>query len=301
MPSDNRSNQQLQAERWSLLRTIDRFTDVPLVVLSFVWLVLLVVDLTRGLSPLLQTLSNTIWILFVLDFAIEVTIAPHKLVYLRRNWLTAVSLLLPALRLLRIVALVRLLRTVQAARSLRLLRVLTTLNRGMRAIGKTLQRRGVGYVIALTGIVTIAGAAGMYAFESPQALVEAGYLDAANAAGGGGLASYGEALWWTAMLMTTLGSDYWPQTVEGRLLTWLLAVYAFAIFGYITATIASFFIGQDAATPEPDAQTAPLAQAVADLREEIAALRAELAADSPAAQPDSQPEPTAPRRPPLER
>jgi voltage-gated potassium channel len=47
--------------------------------------------------------------------------------------------------------------------------------------------------------VLIAGSAGMYAFES-------------NLAGEEGLETYGEALWWTAMILTTVGSQYWPQT-----------------------------------------------------------------------------------------
>ncbi len=40
------------------------------------------------------------------------------------------------------------------------------------------------------------------------------------------------------MIMTTMGS--WPQTPEGRVLCLLLAVYAFAVFGYVTAMLAAF-------------------------------------------------------------
>ena len=47
------------------------------------------------------------------------------------------------------------------------------------------------------------------------------------------------------MLLTTMGSDYWPRTPEGRLLCVLLAVYAFAVFGYVTAAIAAYFVGKD--------------------------------------------------------
>ncbi len=43
-----------------------------------------------------------------------------------------------------------------------------------------------------------------------------------------------------------MGSDYWPRTPEGRILCLLLALYAFAVFGYVTATLASYFIGRDA-------------------------------------------------------
>lgn len=277
----------VQQERWSLLEQINTLTDKPMIALSFVWLGLLILDFTQGLSPFMQTVSNGIWALFVLDFAIEITIAPHKLRYLKRNWLTVISLLLPALRLLRIVQVVRLLRVARAARSLRLLRVLTSLNRGLRAVGKSMGRRGISYVIALTTIVTFAGAAGMYAFESPAAICEEQASATEQAAAlepclgqatqaGTGLESYGEAVWWTAMTMTTMGSDYFPQTAEGRILGWLLALYAFAIFGYITATIASLFVGQDAAGAQGSATGDNVADIVA-LRAEIAGLRAEVA------------------------
>lgn len=49
------------------------------------------------------------------------------------------------------------------------------------------------------------------------------------------------------MLLTTMGSEYWPRSSEGRLVCLLLSVYAFAVFGYITATLASYFDGSDAA------------------------------------------------------
>lgn len=255
-------------ERWDLLEQINALTTLPMIALSFVWLGLLILDFTRGLSPLLQTVSNVIWALFVLDFAIEFVIAPRKMDYLRRNWLTVISLLLPAVRVLRVVRALRVLRLARAARSLSLVRLLTSLNRGMRAVRTTVGRRGAAYVIALTIIVTFGGAAGMALFESPAALREAGYAPAL----GEGIAGYGEAVWWTAMIMTTMGSEYWPKTVEGRVLGWLLSLYAFAVFGYITATVASYFVGQD----RQELPVSLAAEDIAALRVEIAALHAQL-------------------------
>jgi voltage-gated potassium channel len=46
--------------------------------------------------------------------------------------------------------------------------------------------------------------------------------------------------------MTTMGSGYWPESAEARVLCLLLALYAFAVFGYVTAALASFFVGRDA-------------------------------------------------------
>jgi voltage-gated potassium channel len=89
----------------------------------------------------------------------------------------------------------------------------------------------------------------------------------------GGLDSYGEALWWTAMIMTTLGSQYWPETLEGRLLCVFLALYAFGVFGYVTATLATFFVGRDAESGE--AELAGSRELTA-LREELVALRGDI-------------------------
>ena len=74
-----------------------------MLVLGFAWLVLWVADLIWRLNPLLQVISNVIWIIFTVDFAVTFTLAPHKLVYLTHNWLTVIFLALPALRVFRIV------------------------------------------------------------------------------------------------------------------------------------------------------------------------------------------------------
>ncbi|MCA1634343.1 MAG: potassium channel family protein [Acidobacteria bacterium] len=252
----------LDAERRELLARLEDWLETPMLVLGFVWLALLILEFTRGLSPALEVVGTIIWIVFILDFLLKFTLAPDKSDYLKANWLTALALAVPALRVFRIFRVVRVLRAARAARGLRLFRVVSSLNRGMRALGATMRRRGAGYVVALTVIVALAGAAGMYAFENEKS-------------DGRGFESYGEALWWTAMVMTTMGSDYFPETTEGRVLCFALALYAFAVFGYVTATLATFFVGRDAESAE--AELAGVAQ-VESLRAEVAALREELRA-----------------------
>jgi voltage-gated potassium channel len=229
-----------------------------MLVLAFVWLALLIAELIWGESALFGIIGTIIWVIFIADFAAELVLAPHKADYLRRNWLTAISLFVPALRIFRIFRVFRVFRLARASRGLRLLRVVSSTNRGMRALGASLSRRGFGYVVTLTILVTLAGAAGMYAFESDV---------------NGGLGSYGEALWWTAMVMTTMGSQYWPATVEGRILCGFLALYAFAVFGYVTATLATFFVGRDAESADTALPGAPQLD---EIRNDIAALREEV-------------------------
>jgi voltage-gated potassium channel len=250
--------EQIDEQRWEVLHQLEDWLETPMVVLGFVWLALLVVELIWGLGSALQTLGTAIWILFILDFALRFTLAPRKTRYLRRNWLVAVALVVPALRVLRAA---RIFQVLRAAKGVRLVRIFTSLNRGMHALGSSMRRRGFGYTIALTTLVTLTGAAGMYAFE--------------NLAGPRGLNSYGEALWWTAMIMTTIGSEYWPQTTEGRLLAFALSVYALAVFGYVAATIAAFFLGRDAENAEGEIAGEASLRA---LRDEIAALREEVMA-----------------------
>ena len=207
-----------------------------MLVLSVVWSVLLVIEFTRGLSPWLQTMNDVIWGAFIAQVVVEFAAVPSKRVYLKKRWVTAVSLALPALRLLRFVRIARVARVTGTVRGIRLARLLSTINRGMRTLSLGFRRRGLGYLIVLTSLVAITGAAGVYRFE----------LEAPD---GPGFPDYGTALWWTAMLLTTMGSDYWPRTPEGRLLCLLLAIYAFAVFGYVTAAIAAYFVDQDRNAP----------------------------------------------------
>lgn len=251
----------IERERFEVLQQLEDWMEVPLLFLGFVWLALLVIELSHGLTAPLETASTIIWIVFLIDFAVKLILAPRKLVYLRTNWMTALALLVPALRVLRFARVLRLTRAARAVRSVRLFRMLSSLNRGMRALRASLRRRGVAYVTLLTLLVALVGAAGIYAFEKPA---EGGQID-----------SYGEALWWTAMLLTTLGSEKWPATGAGRTLCFGLALYATAVFGYLTAALASYFIDRDAAAAD---SAVAGEQALRALQAEVAALRTEIRA-----------------------
>ncbi len=240
--------QQLTHERNKLLTSVEKFLEGPMIFLGFVWLILLVIELIWGLSKPLEYTSLAIWLIFIIDFIIKFILAPGKIVFLKKNWLAVVSLIIPALRVLRIFRFVRLLR---GLRGIRLVRIVSSLNRS------TMKRRAFGYVLTITLIMTFAGAAGMYALENPNP----------------GFDSYGMALWWTAMRVITAGNEFNPATSEGRGLAFLLAVFGYTIFGYVTATFATFFIGRDA--EEKDAPVAG-AKDVEELKAEIKRLTASI-------------------------
>jgi voltage-gated potassium channel len=243
--------EKLTGERRKLLASLERLLEGPMIFLGFVWLVLLVVELIWGLTKGLEYFSLIIWALFIIDFAVKLILAPEKLDFLKKNWLTAISLFIPALRVFRVVRFVRLLR---GLRGIRLIRIITSLNRSMRSLGSAMRRRGFAYVFLLTLVVCFAGAAGMYAIERPSP----------------GFESYGMALWWTAMRIITAGSEFWPLTAEGRGLAFLLALFGYTVFGYFTATLATFFIGRDA-----EEKSAPVAgtKDIGELKKEFSDLK----------------------------
>lgn len=197
--------------------------EYGLVALSLVWLALVGLEFVFGERDDLSTALYAIWAVFVADFLIRVFAASDKVGYLRSNSLTAISLLLPALRVFRLIKILRI------ARSAQLIRALGSFNRAFGSLGRTLGQRGLPYVALLTTIITLLGAAAFYRLESPP---------------NGSIQSYSDAIWFAAMIMTTMGSSYWPHSGEGRILCFAMSLYAFGVFGYVTAALASFFIGQ---------------------------------------------------------
>ncbi|MBK5280492.1 MAG: potassium channel family protein [Nitrospiraceae bacterium] len=269
----NPDSRAVETERRKVLHDLERWLETPMLILAFVWLGLVIVEAMWGAGPVLEGIGTLIWIIFILDALVRLILAPHKIAYFKENWLTVIGLALPALRIFRMARVVRALRMARAARGLKLVRVVSSLNRGMRALGAGMKRRGFAYVMILTLLVTLTGAAGMYIFERDYDSM--GQEPVSAGSGPSRLNDYGAALWWTAMIMTTMGSDYWPRTPEGRILCLLLALYAFAVFGYVTATLASYFIGRDA---EDERAEVAGVKSIERLQREIEGLRVELRA-----------------------
>lgn len=248
--------------RWRVLRRFEERLEVPLALLGVAWLALLIVELVRGLNAVLTVLTTLIWVVFIADFVLRLFLAPDRWAYLRQSWLTLIALVVPALRIARLAAVLRAARVARGARGLRLIRTITSLNRGFGALGTMMRRRGAWYVLALVAVVCFGGAAGLYALE-PRGVE-------------GGFSSYADALWWTVMIMTTMGSGYWPQTGEGRILAFLISLVAIGVFGYFTAVLASFLVGRDAAT---QTEESVLAREIRTVRRELAELRKDLRRD----------------------
>ena len=90
------------------------------------------------------------------------------------------------------------------------------------------------------------------------------------------ITSFGDALWWAVTTMSTVGyGDRYPTTLEGRVIGAGLMLAGIALLGIVTATLASWLIGQ-VRKIETEAQTATRSD-IEQLRADIARLTQALA------------------------
>ncbi len=224
------NEQESTSERWELLNNVQAILEPLMVGLGLLFLVLLLLDYSGTLTDprhgfWLSRSLTIIWVIFLLDFFLRLLIAPSKLSFVKSNWLSAASLALPFLRPIRA------LRAFRAVRSLNLVRLLGGVNRGMRVLRHVVGGHQIAYLASLTLFVTLASSVGIWYFEQ----------DSTDAT----IQSFGDGLWWSSAMVTTINNELSATSPEGRVLGILLRIYAVSVFGFITATIARYLIGQD--------------------------------------------------------
>ena len=225
------------AAREDLVGRLDRYLDVPLALASLALVLIAIIELTGEVSGpwqgRLAALGWALWSLFVVEFVVKLALAPVRRRYLREHWLDALIVLLPFLRVLRLA------RVLQTARALPAFRLLVFGGRGSQSTLALLKRRRIGQLAIISAMVILIGAALGF-------LLEAG-------APGARIQNFGDALWWSAALVTTVSSEIYPVTAAGRVLGFVLMIYAIGIFTYFIGSVASVLVALDArSAPKPD-------------------------------------------------
>jgi voltage-gated potassium channel len=223
----------------SFLMTLPRKLELPMLLLSFVWFLVIITELVNGTNSILLSLGTVLWVLFVAYFCLRLAIVPQRWIFLKRNWLFVLAILVPVLRFFPFLQTFPLARALTATFGMQVIWMFASADQGLRSLRRTMGRRGTGYALTLTAVVILAGAAGMLHFESDSPDPQ-------------GIHDYPKALWWTAMQITNIGSGYRPVTVGGHVLCLGISIFAVAIFGYLTAVFAAFFIGRDAEDPKSE-------------------------------------------------
>ncbi len=147
----------INRKRYRIFYKLEEHLEIPMFLLAIGWLILFIIEIFRGLSPFEEKLIYVIWILFILEFLIKFIIAPRRLQFIKQNWITIISLIIPALRVFRIFKALRILSTVRVINSTKIIRAITS---GKRFFGALEIAQGpqpnaemdVGFLIAVKNL-----------------------------------------------------------------------------------------------------------------------------------------------------
>jgi voltage-gated potassium channel len=214
-----------------------RIVDGPMMVLALAMIPLIVVpvvvDLPPGLDRAFVAVDYLVWVAFALEYAIKLYLAPDRWRFFKRNLPDLIIVAVPMLRPLRV------LRSVRLLRLLRLARLVAFATEGVGEARSILRRRGLSWVLLIVLVVNLVAAALVLTFER----------DMPN----GNIHNYPDALWWAVTTITTVGyGDRFPMSAAGRGVAVVLMVSGIALFGIITASIAAYFVEQQADQQDQD-------------------------------------------------
>lgn len=213
-----------RVERYRLVARLERVLQAPATFLAILFVAALAAELVltaqgQAVPAAIGWLLVAIWAFFAVQFAVGIIISPDRIRYLRRNWLTALSLVVPFLRAFRV------LRVVSALRATNALRVLAGFNRAARTLDAALAWTRAGYAAALTVTAVLLGSAALLMFEADAPESE--------------ITDYAEALWWASATITTVGAASEPVTLGGRLVALVLMFAGLVLLGYVAGVLAA--------------------------------------------------------------
>ena len=224
-------------ERWS------KVTEWPLTIAALAFFIAYAVQIIVSPDgPLGSAAEAVIWVtwaVFLIDYLARLALAEHRWRWFYRHLLDLAIVALPMLR------------------PLRLMRFLTVIALVQRGAGSILRGRVIIYTIGAAALTIIIAALAI--------------LDAEH--GEGNIDTFGDALWWAFVTMTTVGyGDFYPVTLTGRIVAAGLMVGGIALIGAVTATLASWIV--EKVSDEASKSAAATADQVEQLRSELAEVKA---------------------------
>lgn len=181
-------------------------STLPLLLASFLYIAALIVSLVDP-EPFTSYVFIFTYLVFICDYAIQVWLAPVKWRYVARHLPYLFALIFPPLRMYLLLVISY--------------RLFINKNSSLR------DRIGLAAGFAVV-VIVVFGALLTWLFEAqdPQANIK----------------TYGEALWWAAVTVTTVGyGDFVPVTVSGRITGTLVFSTGVAAIAVLTATMIGWF------------------------------------------------------------
>ena len=213
----------VKIEQTSAFKAWDRGMEWPLMAVAvifggtYAWQVL--AEPEGGALLASQLIALAAWAVFAVDYVVRLILTADRGRWFWRNLLSLLVVVLPILR------------------PLRLVRLLTLFTVFQRAAGTALRGRVVIYAASTTTLLVVVAALAVYQAE--------------RYAPGADITTFGDALWWACVTVTTVGyGDLSPVTLTGRGIAVVMMICGIALLGTITATIASWLVETVAAREE---------------------------------------------------
>jgi voltage-gated potassium channel len=235
----NCHNRRMYGER---LAKWDRSMEWPLTITALAFFAAYALEILARLTGTFELLAEVIiwaaWGVFVVDYFVRLFITEHRWRWFHRHLLDLAIVLLPMLR------------------PLRLMRYLAAIAIIQRGAGGILRGRVVLFTVGSTILIIII--AGLAIYDAERAV--------------GNITSFGDAVWWAFVTITTVGyGEYFPVTVSGRFVAVGLMIGGITLIGVITATLASWIV--ERVSDEQNTKAAATEDQVERLRDEVAELK----------------------------
>jgi voltage-gated potassium channel len=180
------------------------------------------------------------WIAFAVELVVMLAVVPDRRVWLRHHQLSLVIVFLtppvlpPGLQGLRVLRLLRLLRLFRLAQLSR----------------EVFSLEGLRYAMLLAVLTAIGGGALFEAFEK-----KAQHLDT------------WDGIYWAVTTMTTLGSNIYPTTTGGEIVSTVILIVGIGFVALLTGSFAQRFLGPEIAEVEEELEAEQLSAEAVALRE----------------------------------
>jgi voltage-gated potassium channel len=192
-------------------------TEIPLFLASLLFLAayaarVLAVDMPSVWEDVCGHTMLGLWMLFAMDYLVRWRLTGQRLPrFARTHFLHTVVVVLPLLRPLRIVPLYDVIQRRQGAPRL------------------SLHARVMAYASLSTLLLGFAGALAAYQAE--------------RGAPGAGMRTFGDAVWWAAATLSTVGyGDITPVTTRGRVIAMGMMAGGLALLGSVTGSFSSWLL-----------------------------------------------------------